>query len=40
MVASNVSEEEEEHCTEDQYIDVDIGWHGDRLDLRIENFEC
>lgn len=40
LVASNASEEEEKHCIEHQYVDVDIGRHGDRLDLRIENFEC
>ena len=40
MVESNASEEEQEHCVEDYNVDMDIGVHGVRLDLRIEIFEC
>ena len=40
MVDSNASEKEQEHCAEDQYIDVNIGRHGVRVKLRIKNFEC
>lgn len=40
MVDNNASDEEQEHCTEDWYVDVGIGPHGVRLDLRVKNFGC